>query len=155
MADPRVRNWYQIWENGEMIFEGTTKEIAEKFDVGQTTIYEYAKPEKKARMKRRYVVVKAGEVVKPIAYKKKIEVAKKKPVKEKESPYQYAYVHLLNDGNTICAEQDLEKMTKYLHEKGVYFTKRAVPKGKEYYADYNEPHKSKKQKGVFYVLERK
>lgn len=155
MADPRVRNWYQIYEDGEMIFEGTTRDVAERFNIGKTTIYEYAKPHRHTRLLKKYIVVKAGNVVSPTTHKKKPKVEKKKEKKEKESPYQYAYVHLLNDGNTICSEQDIDKMTRYLHEKGIYFTKRAVSKGKDYYADFNEPHKSKKQKGVFYVLERK
>lgn len=96
---------YEVYDakTGIGEFQGTAREIADKYDVSESAIYHY---KNRCKMKRKYYIRTIGE-----------RKTQKQPIKEiKKSKYQqtleYIMLHLERYGNVYCPEPP----NKYIQE---------------------------------------
>lgn len=141
-----------IYEGDKLIFEGTRKEVAERFSIKESTTYVYTR--KGNLLLGKYEVRKNG--VKPKKYDGVWGEGKnrlKKVVKEEEmTPFQYLKVHLEKYGNT-GTRRDPSPYLEDLKKIGLNVKVEKRPDMMSKYLTVSEKARKKGKVSYYYYLE--
>ena len=138
---------YQVWEENQMVFEGTCEDLEKKYNFSRESIYRYAHV-RKALIDGRYRVVDTDTYI-------EITAKKVTEIKKKEDPIERIVWHLKMYGNTLMMKEE----TKYLptlKEMGFNCISRKVFDDEDINIDLNEGKTKKrrnKERNYYYILE--
>ena len=123
----RVFNVYGVYDEDKLVYEGTCDEIAEKYQVGQRSIYTYLHLQTK--MLGRYDIKPMGYTKRKETHPELVETVKPKPVEVDLQKDHLAYLvhHLRLCGNTSCSSFDPRVYLDQLKDIGIECTVKEVP----------------------------
>lgn len=155
------RNIYAIYENGKLIDQGLSTDIAYRYHVSVKGLSAYAR--RKYKLLGMYDVVMIGKEGSKIDEQKikeeEIKIEKEKEETVKEKIFNYLYKHLDKYGNTVLNEEDdpfqyLPELEERMGKE--IWTRRVIEKDDPFNYEADEFNEGKFKRGrikYFYVLE--